>query len=662
MTLLDPAAAITAGLVAFPVLLVWYLLKLRRRPLRVSTTLFWQQSERDLQVNVPLRWLRLSWLFVLQALALGLLVLALGRPALTGDEPVGRRVLLIVDRSASMSARDGEGGATRLEEAKRLAVETAQRLRRPGMSTSVGVISLAASARVEAPAGSSVDAVVRALRDIEPTDQPGNLEAALELAAALGAEGGASEEPGAASQTVILFSDGAFDGPAASVSGVGEVRLVRVGRAAGLDNLAVAALAAGRDQTDPTVLRLFARLENAGAGAVTAPLLLRVDGAEVERRAVRVGPGGGGEPVVFELRRPGGGLITLSIERPDMLDADNAAAVVVAAASRPRVILVSPPATAAQAGQARPQWLLTDVLDEMDLGGLTRVSSADYELLARGGAAGTVDLLIFDSYRPATLPAVPSLSFGAGVPAPGLDGAAPDEASAGEGGFILAWDRSHPALRDVAMDSVFARGLAPIAPAPGPEARARVLAQTASGPAILGGEFDGVRRLVVTFPLERSNWPLQVSFPIFVANAVDFLTLRARDDAGRAFGTGRPVTARVAGAGARATLSGPATVSVPMPEGGEGGARTVSFGLVERAGVYRVGPGTPAGEPDRVAVNLADRGESSLAVADTVRVSGRDVEATSASPVPREVWPWFALAALVLLAVEWVVYAARSRL
>jgi hypothetical protein len=670
MTLLDPAAAIAAGLLAFPVLLVWYLLKLRRRPLRVSTTLFWRQSERDLQVNVPLRWLRLSWLLVLQALGLGLLVLALGRPALTGEEPVGRRVLLIVDRSASMSARDGADGATRLEEAKRLAVETARRLRRPGMSTSVGVISLGASARVEAPAGGGADAVVRAIRDIEPTDQPGNLRAALELAAALGAEGGASEEAGTASQTLILFSDGAFAGPPPAVAGVGELRLVRVGSGAGRDNLSVPALAASRDQADPTVLRLFARVENAGPEAVTAPLLLRVNGEVVERRAVLVPPAGpaggngGGEPVAFELRRAGGALVVLSIERPDMLDADNAAALVIAPASRPRVILVSPPALAAQAGRARPQWLLTDVLDEMELATLTRVSAEDYETLARGGAAGTADLVIFDGYRPRTPPAAPSLSFGAGVPLPGLDAdPLPDEAAGDGGGFVLAWDRAHPALRDVALDSVFARGLVPLAAGDSPTPGVRVLAQTASGPAIVAGEAGGVRRLVVAFTPERSNWPLQVSFAIFLANAVDHLTLRARDDAGRAFTTGKPVSVRVRGPAPRATLRGPAVVEAPMPDAGDGDeARTVAFGLVERAGVYLVEPGVPAGEPDRIAVNLADRTESSLAVADAVRVSGRDVPATSGSPVPREIWPWLALAALGLLAVEWVVYAARSRL
>ncbi|MFY7874007.1 MAG: dihydroxy-acid dehydratase, partial [Pirellula sp.] len=55
---------------ALPLLLALYLLKLRRRPLRVVSTLFWPRASEDAQVNVPLRWLRPSWLLLLHLLAL----------------------------------------------------------------------------------------------------------------------------------------------------------------------------------------------------------------------------------------------------------------------------------------------------------------------------------------------------------------------------------------------------------------------------------------------------------------------------------------------------------------------------------------------------------------------------------------------------------------
>src|SRR5690606_30850753 len=118
VTFLSPLPAIIAAAIAVPALLVLYFLKLRRRPLRVSSTLLWEEAVRDLQVNVPLRMLRFSWLLVLQLLILTLFLLALARPALRVQGETPPRVVLLIDRSASMSARDGTDGRTRLEDAR----------------------------------------------------------------------------------------------------------------------------------------------------------------------------------------------------------------------------------------------------------------------------------------------------------------------------------------------------------------------------------------------------------------------------------------------------------------------------------------------------------------------------------------------------------------
>src|SRR5262249_55611964 len=107
VTFLSPLTAIVAAAVTVPALLVLYFLKLRRRAVRVSSTLLWERAVQDLQVNTPFRWLRASWILLLQLLLLGLLVTALGRPAIDAGPAAGPRVILLVDRSASMSALDG---------------------------------------------------------------------------------------------------------------------------------------------------------------------------------------------------------------------------------------------------------------------------------------------------------------------------------------------------------------------------------------------------------------------------------------------------------------------------------------------------------------------------------------------------------------------------
>lgn len=645
MTLLDPTAALVAGLLAGPVLLLWYLLKLRRRPVRVSSTLFWRQAFQDLQVNTPLRWLRASWLLLLHALALALLVITIGRPALKAEGPPARRVYLLIDRSASMSATDGEGGGSRLDEARRRAESIARDLRGIGSRTEVGVAAFAAEPLILTAPTTSLEAVRRAIAQVAPTDQPADLEAALKVLAALateattqGGEEGSPEPP-----LVLLLSDGALPDVGAAAGGLGEIRLVRVGGAATIDNLGIVSLSARRDASDPSRVRVFARVVNAGPEPLTAPVTLAVEGEPVESRALRA-PGAGSESVVFEVYRPAGGLVALTIDRADMLLADNAAGLVLAEARRPRVLLVTPDAGPVDASAPEePVWLLTDVLTELNPRSLLRVGRRQYEAMD-----AHADLIIFDRVTPDRLPAAPTLSFSAGLPIDALRA----EPTAGQAGYVLTWERSHPVLRDVAMDAVYA-GESVLLPDAERARGAAVLARTAQGPAIVLVDDGAARRLVVAFAPWRSNWPLLAGFPVFIANAIDFLTLRGDQSVGRSFTTAEPVVLPVPAEARRIVLSGPMPLSAAVPEG----ANSASVGVVERSGVYRV----EGAESQAVAVNLLDAGESALGLGAGVRVGPSLVEASAGDPVPREVWPWFALAALALLTIEWVVFAWRSR-
>ena len=68
MIFLAPLTGLIAAAVTVPTLLTFYLLRLRRRPVRVSTTMFWLPIGEDLEANVPLRMLRASWLLLLHLL------------------------------------------------------------------------------------------------------------------------------------------------------------------------------------------------------------------------------------------------------------------------------------------------------------------------------------------------------------------------------------------------------------------------------------------------------------------------------------------------------------------------------------------------------------------------------------------------------------------
>ncbi|MEO8377496.1 MAG: BatA domain-containing protein, partial [Candidatus Sumerlaeota bacterium] len=89
-----------------PVIVIMYLLKLKRRPVKVPSTLLWRKSVQDLVANAPFQKLRNNLLLWLQLLILLLLVIALTRPIFKLTGLKGETVILLLDQSASMQAKD----------------------------------------------------------------------------------------------------------------------------------------------------------------------------------------------------------------------------------------------------------------------------------------------------------------------------------------------------------------------------------------------------------------------------------------------------------------------------------------------------------------------------------------------------------------------------
>src|SRR5215510_7388589 len=114
---LGPAAWTVIGLVP-PAIFALYFLRLKRQPVEVPSTYLWTKVIEDLHVNSLWQRLRKNLLLLLQLLLVGLAILALLRPGWQGDTLSGRQFIFLIDRSASMSSVDVDGG-TRLNAAKR---------------------------------------------------------------------------------------------------------------------------------------------------------------------------------------------------------------------------------------------------------------------------------------------------------------------------------------------------------------------------------------------------------------------------------------------------------------------------------------------------------------------------------------------------------------
>lgn len=630
--------------------------------------MLWPDTATDVQVNVPLAPPRPSWLMLLHVLIGAALIAAVGRPVLLDSGGNAGRVLIVIDRSASMSAMDGASGAgvrgerlSRLDEAKKKAralIEGASR------GTQFAVISVAARAEIAREFLADAPGTSAAIDRLQPTDQPGDLASAMDVARAMLSGAGVAEEDGGAE--ILVLSDGAFSENARAIEAPGGVvRLVRCGPAPGADtpNLGIVVLSARRDAESPDITHIFGKVQNSGFEARIVPVRMTIDGATIQTRSVTVPGSSGGVPgeigVVLSASAPAGGLAMMTLlvdDERDLLASDNAAATDLRSAASVRVLLVQRGAAARSAGEVESSisadFLLADALAEIGAGELAPVGAARYEEMVRAGDLKFFDLIVFDGVTPREAPVLPSLSFGAGMPGLELGPSRPGE----EAHPIQSWVRSSPYLRDITLDGVV------VAHERGVTGRAfEALARGERGPLIVAsGGNDGPKRLVVTFTLENSNWPLQAGFPIFLKAAVELLTLKGASDAGVQFLTVQPVF--FSGVGEPPEFVGPREVAarfVPGTETGAGEARRMTLGVLDRAGVYtaRAVSGFPP-----IAVNLLDAYESEVGTSDVLRVGSRIVSKGRTIARPLDVWWWALVIAAALLVIEWVAFARSARL
>jgi len=673
ITFMNLSAGLAAAAAAFPALIALYLLKLRRRPMRVSSTLLWMQAVQDLEVNVPLRWLKASLLLLLHLLIVALFCLAIARPAITDASGSLRRTIILIDRSASMSARDKPESPSRLEIAQTRAREIIDSLTRANQSGAV--VAFASQPVILSGFTTSGPALNAAIADASPTDQPEDLGAALQLADTL--ISGSGEEETAEPTDIVLLTDGNIPDSARMLTTAGQLRIVSVLPTASTQapaNLGITSISARRDDADPATLRVFVRVQNAGSQPRSAALALSLNAETVQRRTIQVpeasSEGTPGEATAtFELPNQAGGVVMASLPDADALSSDNSAAAVVPAVRLPRVLLVQPPATVQSEdpqGTLSPDWLLGDALKEMPLGSLTRVSASTGVPLAID-AASPPDLIVLDRVRPEPMPAIPTLSFGISASVPCVRSTLPTAKGDQNALAILSWERQHPVLRDVALDALlFTQPIGYELDQTALEAskvRATELALDAKGPAILLTEEPtprgSVRRLTVGFELQNSSWPVSVGFPIFLANAIDFLTLKADLSAGVSFSTNQPAWFVAGDRPGLVSFTGPLELKADVPEGAAPDTR-VSLGLIERAGVYAAAA-SGSREAIFVAVNLADAFESSLRSRSSIPIAGKEIAGTAGSLGAREIWPWLIMAAAALMAIEWFLHAAKAR-
>src|SRR3954449_9930115 len=104
MSLANPTALLWA-LLAVPIV-IFYILKIRLRRVPVSTVIFWRQIFEEKKPRSLWQRLRHLLSLLVQLALLLLLIFALAQPFFAWEANEARRVVLVLDNSASMNATD----------------------------------------------------------------------------------------------------------------------------------------------------------------------------------------------------------------------------------------------------------------------------------------------------------------------------------------------------------------------------------------------------------------------------------------------------------------------------------------------------------------------------------------------------------------------------
>jgi len=665
MGFLAPTAALIAAGITIPLLVSLYLLKRRRPRIQVSSTLLWQKAIQDLHVNAPFQKLRKTLLLLLQFLVLAALLTAFARPTIHADTPPANRMIILIDHSASMNATDI--APSRLSHAKELALQLIQSLdtHRSPIAPNSGamVISFAHRARVVEPFTTDKARLRQAIQSIQPTDQLTNLDPALQLIQPYTALTSAPNASAAGHQddrpTVYVISDGQFhDTTELSIQNA-KARFLTVGHQP--NNLAIVALSARPIPGNRQRLRVFARLASYSPHPVKTYLTIKIDNRVHRVLEINLPPAATTDQpttkvIQFDLPVTSPTLLELNHDYPDDLAADNTAWLVLNPPRQPRVLLVTP---------APGNALLKHAIRAFGVEHLQAITPKQYEhptTLIPNNPTGRPpqnkqhhDIIIFDRHSPSSVPSVNSMYWNAAPPLGQLTPLATD-APPTDPQFILDWDHDHPVLEHVALDDLLIAQPTSLAL---PDT-AQVLATTQAGPVIWQITQNQVHHLIVNFDLLKTNWMMQLSFPIFISNAIHWLTPSHQTGVTLDFTPGQvaivPVTLPVRSI----RYQGPQTLEATAIPSQPSITHAV-LPAFEKVGVYHTQAPVPASW-QRLPVSLTNSTESDLTPATQFHIGLTTITGQPATTASRqETWRWFAAGALILLIIEWVVYTRRAR-
>jgi hypothetical protein len=629
MSLANPTALFWL-LLAIPVV-VFYVLKIRLKRVPVSTVIFWRQIFDEKRPRSLWQRLRHLISLLVQLALLALIVFALTEPFRASEATTARRVILVVDNSASMNANDVE--PSRLARAKDEAHQIIKGLR---TRDEMAVVVAGTQPRVVCGLTGHQRTLREALDGIGPTDGPTKLADALALADRLAAEARAD---GRECRVVVVTDACAED--AVKLSAAERVKFVTVGGRAA--NVGITRLQVRRSTIDPIGYEILVEVTNfSDEPTGDFRLTVTLNDQVVEVKPLKLAPGAKWGEVIEKTTADGGRLVAELVVKGDKKDEPYPDAL--AADNRAVAILPKREPVPVHMHSLAGNLFLQKVLEAHPLSRLT----TSVKELPGEYPAGSVK--VFHRQVPAKLPPGPVL-----VVDPTGDC---DLWRVGEllkNPIVTQQEKDSPLMAHVRLDNVLM-----------PEARKLVFSPAAGKPLVLAGAVTGdplfalIDRpegqvAVLTVNLDKGDLPFRTAFPILAVNTLGYFT-SSQGELREALATGATAEVTLPATG-EFLLRSPDGTTRKLPAGGGKAA----VGPFDRCGVWAVVPDAPDAAPiDEFAVNLMSKAESDLRAPEGVTASASAADTGLVGGFGgRPIWWYLIAAAGLLAAVEWYLYQRR---
>lgn len=621
MELLNPSA-LSWLLLALPIV-VFYILKIRLRRVPVSTTLFWEQIFEQKQPRSLWEHLRHLLSLLLQLALLALLVFALAEPFFTWQGREARRIVLIVDNSASMNADDV--APSRLVEARRRGKQLVDGLR---YNDEMAVIAAGTGPRVASGMTGHQRTLREAIDAIPATDGPTRVAEAVALARRLLADSGKN-------QRIILLTDAAFD-EARELADADDVDLIAIGGPSG--NVGITRFQVRRSLRRPTEYEILAEVRNLADEPASVRLDIDLNDDPIDAVPLELKPGETWSRTFEKTSLEGGHVQARLADHRDPLPADDSAWAIL-----PRREAL--PVTLNTEGNL----FLEKVFEAIPLVRLTVAEPGS-------GKSPNSGVTVFHRQVPETLPPGPLLVI---EPTGSTDLWELGEAI--QDPIVVKQDSDSELMAHVKLENVSM----PEARALKFKTKATTLAESIGGePLYALIDRPAGKVLVLTVNLDKGDLPLQTAFPILMANATAVFSgpkgeLRESQAAGSVAEVPLPAGSSSADRFAiRPPGADPETI--PLPEG----LATAPVGPLDRCGVWQVvrltgdseTPPNDAPMVAEVACNLASPRESDLR---PVKGLTSDRASLGGGFGGRPIWFYLVAAGFFLAATEWYLYQRR---